>query len=412
MNRTICRPRTAWYALVTMCFLLALGSASAADSLRPAVGKPLQSARKLIQARKYEEALVPIAEAERASDLTDYERFMVRRMKGTALAGAGDADGAATAFDEVLASKRLSRDEQLRAIEAVAGAYFRAQNYPKAVQWVRRYEAQGGTSAQVLDLSPQAHYLAGDYARAAEEMSTRIAATEKSGGKPDEDQLELLASSLQKKGDAAAYVRALESLVRYYPTPAYWADLVQRTANRPGVSRKLELDAYRLRHATGTLTQARDYMEAAQLAVQDGLPGEAKRYVDEAYEKKSFGTGDPVQIGRQSRLRALVETKIAEDRRTLAGRAADAANAAGGDALVATGLTYVTYGDAQKGLAMMEQGIRKGALKFPDQSRLHLAYAYKLAGEKARARAVLGEVQGSDGAADFARLWRIVLGPG
>ena len=77
-----------------------------------------------------------------------------------------------------------------------------------------------------------------------------------------------------------------------------------------------------------------------------------------------------------------------------------------------SGLAQVTFGDPKKGIGMMEQGVRKGGLKFPDQARLHLAYAYYLAGEKDRARTVLGEVQGTDGAADFARLWRIVLGPG
>lgn len=404
MNRKI-----PWIVLLTMW--LALGSASAAESLRPAVGKPLQSAQKLIQARKFKEALGPIAEAEKVGDQTDYERLVIGRMKGTALAGAGDADGAASAFEKVLASRRLTRDDQLRVIEGVAGAYFRAQNYPKAVQWVRSYVQQGGTRAEVLNLLPQAHYLAGDYAKAAQEMSARIAAIEKAGGKPEEDQLKLQAASLQKIGDAVGYARALESLVRFYPAPAYWADVITRTANRPGVSRNLELDAYRLMHATGTLTQARDYMEAAQLAVQADLPGEAQRYIGEAYDKRIFGTGEAAQTERQSRLRTLVEKKLADDRKTLAGAAADAAKAMGGDPLVKTGLAHVTYGDTRKGIAMMEQGMAKGGLKFPDQSRLHLAYAYYLAGEKAKARSVAGEVHGTDGAADFARLWRIVLGP-
>lgn len=406
--------RAALAALLAMIVALTVGNAVAAatESLRPAVGKPLQSAQKLIQARKFKEALGPIAEAEKVGAQTDYERFVTARMKGTAMAGAGDPDGAAAAFENVLASKRLSRDERLNIIEGVAGAYFRAQKYPRAAQWVRTYEAQGGRSPAVLNLLPQAHYLAGDYPRAAQEMAARVAAVEKAGGKPDEDQLKLLASSLQKKGDAAGYARALESLVRYYPSPAYWADVIQRTANRPGVSRNLELDSYRLMHATGTLLQARDYMEAAQLAVQAGLPGEAKRYVDEAYDKRIFGSGEAAQTERQSRLRTLVDKKAADDRKYIAGTDADAAKAPGGDPLVKTGLAYVTYGEFQKGIAMMEQGVRKGGLKFVDQSRLHLAYGYFVAGEKAKARRALGEVQGADGAADFARLWSIALGQG
>lgn len=393
--------------MLTLGCALAIGTANAGDSLRPAVGRPLQSAQKLIQARKYKEALAPIAEAGKVGDQTEYERFVVARMKLTALVGAGDADGAAAAFDEALGFKRLSRDERLSVVEGIAGAYFRARNYSKTVQWVRSYEQQGGTRAEVLDLLAQAHFQSGDHARAAQAMSARVAAIEKSGGKPGEEQLKLLAASLQKTGDTAGYARALESLVRFYPTPAYWSDVISRTANRPGVSRNLELDSYRLKHATGTMTQARDYMEAAQLAVQAGVPAEARRYIDEAYEKKIFGSGEAAQTERQARLKALVEKKIEDDRKSLGATDAD-----GGDALVKAGLSYVTYGDVQKGVAMMEQGVRKGGLKHPDQSRLHLVYACYLAGEKARARTIAGEIEGTDGAADFARLWRIVLGQG
>ena len=414
MNRKNLLARAAFAALLAISIALSLASAVAAatESLRPAVGKPLQAAQKLIQSRKFKEALGPIAEAEKVSGQTEYERFVTARMKGAALAGAGDPDGSAAAFESVLASKRLSRDERLNVIEGVAGAYFRAQKYPKAAQWVRTYEAQGGRSPAVLNLLPQAHYLAGDFPRAAQEMAARVAAIEKSGGKPDEDQLKLLASSLQKTGDATGYARTLQSLVRYYPSPAYWADVIQRTANRPGVSRNLELDSYRLMHATGTLTQARDYMEAAQLAVQAGLPGEARRYVSEAYDKQVFGSGEASKTERQARLRTLIDKKVADDRKIISGTDADAAKAPGGDALVRTGMAYVTYGEFQKGIAMMEQGIRKGGLKFADQSRLHLAYAYFLAGDESKARAALGEVQGSDGAADFARLWGIALAQG
>jgi hypothetical protein len=398
-------------AALSFILVLMTGDALAAESMRPAVGKPLQSAQKLIKARKYKEALAPIGEAEKVGDLTDDERLTIARMKGSALAGAGDADGAAAAFEKVLVSRRISRDEKLGIMEGVAGSYFRARNYPKTVLWVRNYEAQGGSSASVLNLLPQAHYLSGDYAKAAQAASQRIAATEKAGGKPDEEQLKLLASSLQKKGDAAGYARAMESLVRHYPTPAYWADVIRRTADRPGISRNLELDAYRLKRATGTLAQARDYMEAAQLAMEADLPGEARRYIDEAYDKKVFGTGETAQTERQSRLRVMVEKKLEEDRQALAGTDAGKAKASG-DALLRSGLAWITYGEKDKGLGLMEQGIRQGGLKFPNQSKLHLAYAYYLAGDKAKARTTFAEVQGSDGAADFARLWTIALGPG
>ncbi len=41
----------------------------------------------------------------------------------------------------------------------------------------------------------------------------------------------------------------------------------------------------------------------------------------------------------------------------------------------------------------------------PEDAALHLGLAYLMAGQKVRARQVLQSVQGSDGAADLARLW-------
>lgn len=378
------------------------------ESLRPAVGKPLQEAQKLIQAKKFKEALGPISQAEAVGGLTPYESFVTAQMRGAAAAGAGDSNGAAAAFEKVLAAKRLPADEQLRITEAVAGTYLRAKNYPKAIQWIQAYKEAGGTKADTLAFLPQAYYLGGDFKKAAQESTTLIAQTEKAGGKPSEDQLKLLASSLQKQNDMVGYTQSLEKLVRYYPTPAYWADVIQRTATKPGFSRNLDLDMYRLLRATGNLTQAKDYMEATQLAVQAGLPGEAKAILDEGYTKALLGVGSASDIERQGRLKALVEKKFADDKKIIASTDAQAAAAPTGDPLVKTGLAYVTYGEAPKGLPMMEQGIQKGSLKFPEQSKLQLGYAYVVAGDKAKAQVALKAVQGTDGAADFARLWAIL----
>lgn len=400
-------------ALIGLSLSLAAGPVLAQkESLRPAVGKPLQEAQKLVQAKKFKEALGPIGEAEKVGGLTAYEGFVVAQMKGAALAGAGDANGAAAAFEKVLDAKRLPKEEQLRITEAVAGTYLRAKNYPKAIQWIQAYKTEGGTKPDVLGFLPQAYYLSGDFKKAATETQNLVSATEKAGGKPTEDQLKLLASSLQKQNDMVGYTQSLEKLVRYYPTPAYWADVIQRTATKPGFSRNLDLDMYRLLRATGNLSQAKDYMEAVQLAVQAGLPGEAKAILDEGFEKKILGVGDASQTERQNRLKALVEKKYADDQKIIASTDAEAAKAASGDPLVKTGLAYVTYGNAQKGLPMMEQGIQKGSLKFPEQSKLQLGYAYVVAGDKAKAQAALKQVKGTDGAADFARLWTILAAQG
>jgi hypothetical protein len=65
----------------------------------------------------------------------------------------------------------------------------------------------------------------------------------------------------------------------------------------------------------------------------------------------------------------------------------------------------VYEGQAQKGFRLIEQGIKKGGLKRPEDAKLRLGEAQLHAGQKQRGVQTLREVRGNDGAADIARLW-------
>jgi Flp pilus assembly protein TadD len=54
---------------------------------------------------------------------------------------------------------------------------------------------------------------------------------------------------------------------------------------------------------------------------------------------------------------------------------------------------------------LIEQGIKKGGLKRPDDARLLLGEAQLKAGQRQRATQTFREVKGTDGTADIARLW-------
>ncbi|NGY04310.1 hypothetical protein, partial [Solimonas terrae] len=287
---------------------------------------------------------------------------------------------------------------------------YTAKDYGRAASAIQQYQSAGGNDAQTIGLYAQSLYLAGRYQEAAAEISRQIAAAEQAGRRPDDTQLQLLASCALKQNDMNAYRLALEKIVTYTPKPDYWLDLIVRTAGQPGFSTALDLDVYRLRKATGTMDKAGDYSEAAQLALQAGFPNEARAFVDEGYAKKLLGQG--ADASRDQRLSKLVVKKIAEDKATLADGEKAAAAQSTGDALVATGFNYVTYGQAAKGIALMQQGIAKGGLKNPDVARLHLGYAQLLAGKKADASRSFASVRDREGASNLARLWLIDMRSG
>ncbi|WP_428310397.1 hypothetical protein [Hydrocarboniphaga sp.] len=396
------------FRLASGALLMLIGAQSfAADkpTVRPEVGAPLQEAQKALQAKNYKDAKAKIDQAEAIGKLTPYENYIVQRLKSSAAIGTGDYKSALGAYEQVLASPELPAAEKLPTLDAYVKIAYASKDYAKTASAIQQYKAAGGTSAETLGLYAQSLYLAGKYQEASVALSAEIKGLAAAGKKPTDTQLQLLASCALKQNDMVAYTAALEQLVTYSPKKEYWLDLLVRTQRKPGFSDRLDLDMYRLRDATGTMEKADDYMEAAQLALQSGFPGEAQKFVDEGYAAKLLGAGPDAP--RHQRLKDLVTKKIAEDKATLAEGEKAAAAQASGDALVNTGFNYVAYGQADKGLPLIEQGIAKGGIKLADQAKLHLGVAYLMAGKKDQALKAFAAVQGSDGAKDIARLWTL-----
>ena len=102
--------------------------------------------------------------------------------------------------------------------------------------------------------------------------------------------------------------------------------------------------------------------------------------------------------------------KLAESKAAIAGQASEAGNEKDGNALVQVGYAYVTLGEVDKGIELIEAGIKKGGLKRPEDAKLRLGMAQlQSAKAKGKATQTLRSVQGTDGANDIARLW-VILG--
>jgi outer membrane protein assembly factor BamD (BamD/ComL family) len=392
-----------WGAVVA--FVVPLQLALAQEAVRPEVGKPLQAAQELIKGQKFKDALAKVRDADAVANKTANESFLIERMRIAAASGAGDVETAAKSFEALSASGKLSGPEKVRMVESLAGAYYRAKDYAKAMLWSQRYFKEGGSSPSIRTLLIQSQYLSGDFSGAAKELMTEIQAAEKAGTAPPQERLNLLLNAGTQMKDPNTTVYALERLVTYYPKKEYWVDLLSRMQRKPNFSDRLALDTYRLSLATGSMTAANDFMEMAQLALQAGLPAEGKQVVDKGFASGVLGNG--AEGERHKRLRDLVNKKLDEDKTGRAEVEKQALADKDGTALVNAGFNLVYNNQAAKGLPMMQQGITKGGLKRPDDARLHLAIAHLIAGDSAKAQGVLKTVGGNDGTADLARLWAL-----
>ncbi|WP_114391913.1 hypothetical protein [Oleisolibacter albus] len=390
-------------------------SAPTGDTVRPEVGKPLQEAQALVGQKKFKEALAKIGEADKVADKTAYENFVLEQLRFIAAYGSGNSAVAEKALGELEQSGRLPQQQQIQYLQALAGGAYNAaaaskkpEDFKRAIALLDRYFKAGGNDPQMRDVMTQAQFLGGDMAAVGKDVRAQIAAAEKAGKKPDERDLQLLANVGLKGNDNATYVEAVEKLAVYYPKKDYWQDLLVRAQKKPGFrGDRLAIDVYRLQSKLDLLNTANDYMEYAQLALQQGAPGEAEAVVNKGYAVGLLGQGGEAE--RHKRLKDLVARNVAEDRKSIDATAAEAGGKKEGGPLVRLAEAYAGYGQYDKAIKMMEQGLAKGGLKNPEDAKLRLATYYAAAGNKAKAEQSFRAVKGADGTADLARLWLLSM---
>jgi hypothetical protein len=393
---------------VFTALLLAAGviGAAQAQGIRPEVGKPLQAASDLLKAGKAREALAEARKADAVPGKTAAEQLVIDRMKGAAAQRVGDTATTIAAFESVY--EKAGGAEKAQMAEQVAFAYSQQKNNAKASEWVAKARAAGANSASLNQLAAFLQGASGDYSQIQRDAQAAVAAAEKDGRRPGEDDLLRLANAARRTNNNAVYSNTLEKLVIYYPKKDYWSAHLASIQRKPGFSDRLALDVQRLKLANGLMTKADEYMELAQLALQAGLPVEAKAIVDKGYVAGVLGTGE--QAARHQRLKDLVLKSEAETAAGLEKNAAEAATFKDGNELVKYGTVYASMGQHDKAVQLIEQGIAKGNLRRPDDAKLRLALA--LAGNpktKAKGLQTLRSVGGTDGTADIARLYAVVM---
>jgi hypothetical protein len=337
---------------------------------------------------------------------TAAEQLVIDRMKGAAAQRAGDTATTIAAFESVY--EKAGGAEKAQMAEQVAFAYLQQKNNAKASEWVAKARAAGANSASLNQLAAFLQGASGDYSQIQRDAQAAVAAAEKDGRRPGEDDLLRLADAARRTNNNAVYSNTLEKLVIYYPKKDYWSAHLASIQRKPGFSDRLALDVQRLKLANGLMTKADEYMELAQLALQAGLPVEAKAIVDKGYVAGVLGTGE--QAARHQRLKDLVLKSEAETAAGLEKNAAEAATFKDGNELVKYGTVYASMGQHDKAVQLIEQGIAKGNLRRPDDAKLRLALA--LAGNpktKAKGLQTLRSVGGTDGTADIARLYAVVM---
>jgi hypothetical protein len=111
------------------------------------------------------------------------------------------------------------------------------------------------------------------------------------------------------------------------------------------------------------LSKTEDFMEMAQLALQAGLPAEGKAHRRQGLQARALGTG--AEAERHKRLKDLADKQEAEARPPSPARPPRPPRRRTATTWCKIGYAYVTLGEADKGIALIEQGHRQGRPEAP-----------------------------------------------
>lgn len=385
-------------------------SAPAAPTVRPEIGTFLIDAQRLLLDKQYKEAAAKLAAAEAVADKTPYELHILARLKGGLASANNDADAAAQQYELASQGPWMKDADKLVGMHSVVSLYYNAKNYAKAIEWIDRYLQAGGTEPTMGNLRAQSYYLKGDYANAAKALEVEVSKATAASKVPTEVQLKLLADSRRRAKDDAGSTLTLELLVRHYPSKANWGTLIQRLWAKPSLAMRLQLDVFRLQQATAGLSEATEFTEMAELALQAGSAAEALKVVEAGYAAGLLGSGDGATA--QQRLKDKLTKMVAEDRHTLEKDLLGAKKAADGTAMFNYGFNMVHLGLAERGVAQMEQGLAKGIARNPETAKLRLAAVYAQTGQRDKAKQLLTGLSGKAdpvGLEDTVRYWNLWL---
>ncbi|MES2126464.1 MAG: hypothetical protein V4463_04275 [Pseudomonadota bacterium] len=376
------------------------------ETVRPEMFKLIETnaIKELITAKKFTEVQDRINQAAALPNITPFETFILDNTRLRLAQATNNGPELIKATEAMIASGRLQPADKQNFIIAQASTYYNTlKNYPKAIEQIKRYLAEGGDPEVSRAMLIRSYYLINDNASAIPELTFVIDRAEKAGKVPQLEDLKLLSSCYGKLKDYPNYLVVKEKEVKYYPTPEAWSDVIHRVMNKPTFNQSLVLDVLRLLNVATKTMEPEEYTELVELALKSNLPGEAKKVIDAGYAAGVLGTGSNAALHKKQRDQAV--KSAADDVKNATANEAAANKSKDGTGLVNLGFAFVTTDQFDKGIELMQKGIAKGGLKRPAEARLQLAEAYAMAGRKDEAIKAFEGVTEKDGSGDLARYW-------
>jgi tetratricopeptide (TPR) repeat protein len=379
------------------CALIAPVQAADKPMNSKAAGKPLQDAKKLMDAKKYQEAIGKLKEVQGIPGKNAYDEFLINQMLSYSYLKLNNYAEAEKVLEPMLTSEFVPRAELPTRVKQLLTINYTLKNYDKVISLGDTATKGGYADEEIQTLIGQAYYLKGDYKKSTAIMDGIIQNITKSGKKPKEQTLILVQNACTKSGDNGCLQRTYEQLVTYYPKPMYWQNLVDVLFKAQAVgpnNDKNMLQVYRLAAAVDVLKKPSDFTEYAQLALERGAAGESQTVLEKGFANKLFV--DKRDVDRNQRLLDTSKKAASADPSTVK---------KGDDTDLSVGLAYMGVKQYDKAVESISKSVSKNPQNADAQ--LTLGIAQLQAGKKDDARKTFKSVKGDPTLERLANLWTL-----
>jgi len=340
-------------AALALCLSLGQGAALGADAPKapqnsPKAGKVIKEAHEDLSAKppKYSEAIAKLKEADGTAGKNAYDQHVINDMLAYAYLKTNDFPEAAKAWEAEIGDGFTTEQETQQKVRGLSEVYYQLKNYDKAIDYGQRALKGGYGDDHTKTIVGQAYYLKGDWKGTLHFEEGLVDDKIKNGQTPKNESLQLVLSACIKLSDSACETRSLEKIVAYYPKPEYWSQLLYTMRQQTSGNEANLLQTYRLMSEVDVLKSPEDYSEMAQLALEQGSPGEAQRILEKGIAKGVFT--EPRAKAKNQRLLESAKKAAATDQASLQRIEKEADAAPTGAKNVGLGLAYLGYGQYDK----------------------------------------------------------------
>lgn len=258
-------------------------------AMSQAVYKKLTEIQELVEAESYAEGQEAIRQLQAKGKLTPYEKAQMHNLAAYTYYLMEEFPNAIRSYERVLLEPELPEALQQSTLKTLAQLHFTVEDYPKALESIRRLMAVvPEPAADVYMLLGQAHFQMQNYTAALGPIKTAINMFNKQGRTPRENWLLLLRVCYYELEDYPNMIGVLKDLISYYPKDTYVLTLAGVYSELGDTKKQLAL--VEVLYEKGFLSNPTHIVNLASLYLLHEIPYKAAVLLEKEMNSKRVGT--------------------------------------------------------------------------------------------------------------------------